>query len=92
MLIRARLQSVRETGKVVFLTLRQATYTAQAVIWKADAKDLFKWIASVPKESVIDFTARVGAVDKRVESVSCGNFELVIATAFGFHREEVDTS
>ena len=81
-LVRARLQNVRETGKVVFLTLRQATTTAQAVIWKADAKDLFKWILSVPKESVLDLTATVAAVERRVESVSAGGFELSVSAAF----------
>ncbi len=43
MLVRARLHGVRETGKVLFITLRQGTATAQAVALKGDNKDLFKW-------------------------------------------------
>ena len=42
-LVRARLHGVRETGKVLFITLRQGTATAQAVALKGDNKDLFKW-------------------------------------------------
>ena len=42
-LVRARLFVLRETGKVLFLTLRQGTSTVQAVIFKNDDKDLFKW-------------------------------------------------
>ena len=42
-LVRARLFVLRETGKMLFLTLRQGTSTAQAVIFKGENKDLFKW-------------------------------------------------
>jgi hypothetical protein len=45
-LVRARLFVLRETGKVLFLTLRQGTSTVQAVIFKNDDKDLFKWATS----------------------------------------------
>ena len=45
-LVRARLFVTRETGKVLFITLRQGTRTAQAVVLKADNKDMFKWATS----------------------------------------------
>jgi aspartyl/asparaginyl-tRNA synthetase len=45
-LIRARLFVMRETGKVLFITLRQGVSTAQAVVLKSDDKDLFKWATS----------------------------------------------
>ena len=45
-LVRARLFVLRETGKVLFLTLRQGTCTVQSVIFKNDNKDLFKWATS----------------------------------------------
>jgi aspartyl/asparaginyl-tRNA synthetase len=45
-LLRARLFLMRETGKVLFLTLRQGVSTAQAVVLKSDDKDMFKWATS----------------------------------------------
>jgi len=78
-LVRARVFQLRETGKVVFIVLRQGTATVQAVVFKA-AKDLFKFAGSVPKESVVDITGTVNSVANRVESVTHGDVELVIET------------
>ena len=81
-LVRARLFVLRETGKTLFLTLRQGTATAQAVVFKTESKDMFKWATSLPRESVLDLTATVGAVEKRVESVTQGEVELVVTSIF----------
>ena len=81
-LVRARVHNTRETGKVLFMTLRQGIATVQGVILKQNAPDMFKWAASLPRESVIDVTATVNAVEKRVESVTQGSVELAIASAF----------
>jgi nondiscriminating aspartyl-tRNA synthetase len=81
-LIRARLFILRETGKMLFLTLRQGSCTVQAVVHKSEDKDMFKWATSLPRESVLDVTAKVGAVEKRVESVTQGEVELVVSSLF----------
>ena len=81
-LVRVRMFLLRETGKTLFFTLRQGTSTAQAVLFKADDKDMFKWATTLPRESVLDVTATVGAVEKRVESVTQGDVELVVGSLF----------
>lgn len=81
-LVRARIHASRETGKVLFVTLRQAIDTAQALVLKADNGELFKWVASLPKESFVDITGTVTAAEKPVLSVSNGAVELVIESAF----------
>lgn len=81
-LVRARLHNNRETGKVLFVTLRQGIATVQAIILKQSAPDFFKWAAGLPRESVLDVTGTVTAVEKRVESVTQGSVELQLATAF----------
>lgn len=80
-LVRVRIQNLRETGNVVFLTLRQATTTVQAIVLKGDNKDLFKWIITVPKETVLDMECKVTVCSKKVESVTVGDVELVIVKA-----------
>lgn len=85
-LVRARVGSARETGKVLFLTLRQGISTVQAVVLKAGAPDLFKWAAGLPRESVVDITGAVTVPDKRVESVTQGGVELQVATMFVVSR------
>ena len=55
--------------------------TAQAVVYKSDNKDLFKWIQSVTKESVVDLECRISKVPKKIESVTVGDVELVIVKA-----------
>lgn len=65
---------------MLFLVLRQGTGTVQATVFKGDHAALFKWAATVPKESVVDVTAKVSSVEKAVESVTQGTIELSIET------------
>ena len=81
-LVRARLQVARETGKLLFVTLRQAIATLQGIATKAANPDLFKWLGSLPRETVLDVTGTLSAVEKRVESVTQGDVELQITSAF----------
>jgi hypothetical protein len=85
-LVRARVHNTRETGKVLFVTLRQGIATVQGVVLKADNGDLFKWASALPRESVVDVTATVTAPEKRVESVTQGGVELQVATVFTVSR------
>ena len=81
-LVRGRVHVTRDTGKVAFVALRQGIATVQAVALKANHADMFKWIGTIPKESVVDVTATVTRPDKPVESVTQGTIELQIATIF----------
>lgn len=80
--MRGRVHVTRDTGKVAFVTLRQGIATVQAVALKANNADMFKWIAAIPKESVVDVTASVTCPEKPVESATQGTIELQITTIF----------
>ena len=82
LLVRARLASVRDTSRFLFATLRQGMSTVQAVVTKAAAPELAKWLAGVPKESVLDVTGAATAASPRVLSVTQGDVELQLETAW----------
>jgi lysyl-tRNA synthetase class II len=82
-LVRARFQGVRDTGKMAFVTLRQGIATVQAVFMKATNADMFKFLTGgITKESFVDVTAKVTTPEKPVVSVSQGNVELSLETVF----------
>jgi hypothetical protein len=81
-LIRGRLHGSRETGKVLFLTIRQTYCSLQCIVLKGDNPELFKWAASIPKESVVDLTGEVNTVEKRVVSVTQGDVEVNVKKLF----------
>lgn len=82
MLVRARIHNVRETGKMSFVTLRQATATVQAVVFRGDNAYLHKFIGSIPKESIVDITGKVTIPEAPVTSTTQGEVELQIVKAF----------
>ena len=73
---------MRDTGKVLFITLRQGISTVQAVLLKSTNADMLKWASKLPRESVVDVTGALTAPERRVESVTQGGVELSIATLF----------
>lgn len=81
-LVRARVHNVRATGKMSFVTLRQATATVQAVVFKGDNAHLQKFINGIPKESVVDITGKVTVPEAPVTSTTQGDVELQIVKAF----------
>lgn len=81
-LLRGRVQSVRDTGKTLFLTLRQAIDTLQCVLLKASNPEFFKWVVALPKESVVDISGTVSKAFKPVTSVTQGEVEVQIETLF----------
>ena len=81
-LVRARVHSVRETAKVVFVTLRQAYSTVQACVFKGNNKDLFKFVASISKESVVDVFGTLEKVDQPILSATQTDVELQVQTCF----------
>jgi len=81
-LVRARVHAVRETAKVVFVTLRQAYSTVQACVFKGNNKDLFKFVASISKESVVDVSGTLSKVDQPILSATQSDVELQVQTCF----------
>jgi len=77
-LVRGRVHGVRETSKVLFLTLRQSIATVQCVVLKAANADMFKWVGSLPKETVVDITGVLSAPEKPIVSVTQGDVELAV--------------
>jgi aspartyl-tRNA synthetase len=81
-LVRARVHAVRETAKVVFVTLRQAYSTVQACVFKGNNKDLFKFVSSISKESVVDVSGTLNKVDQPILSATQSDVELQVQTCF----------
>ena len=81
-LVRARVHAVRETAKVVFVPLRQAYSTVQACVFKGNNKDLFKFVASISKESVVDVSGTLSKVDQPILSATQSDVELQVQTCF----------
>lgn len=71
-LVRARLHGVRAQGRFVFLTLRQACATVQAVLaqGKGVSKAMVKYAASLTKESVIEVEAQAATPPEPIASTS----------------------
>lgn len=80
--MRARVHSVRDTGKFAFLTLRQTISSVQCVVVKADNSDLYKWAVALPKETVVDVTGKLSLAQQKVLSVSQSDVELGIESIF----------
>ena len=72
-LVRARVHTVRGKGKSAFLVLRQATATAQAVLFVDDAtvsRGLVKYASALPRESIVDVEGSLAAPQAPVEGCS----------------------
>ena len=82
--IRGRLHTSRAKGKQCFFVLRQRQLTIQAILAVSEtvSKQMVKFVASVPKESVIDVQAVVKSVPSPVESCSVKYQELDVQQVF----------
>lgn len=78
--IRVRLHSSRVKGNLAFLVLRQNLHTLQAVAFKSAEvpKEMIKFIGGVEKESIVDITGILKAVDQEIKTCSIKNYELQI--------------
>jgi len=85
-LVRARIHTTRETGKVFFVTLRQGIATVQGVALKAANADLLKFLSSLPRETVVDVTGTVTKTDVPVVSTTQPDVELGVETVFVVSR------
>ena len=75
-LIRARLHNSRCTAKAAFLILRQRFSMMQGVVF--GNKELAKFVADIPKESVLDLTGEISAAVLKSDLLTQRTLELQI--------------
>lgn len=91
--VRMRVQNKRpQTAKLVFLELRKATTTIQAVVAEGGAqgisKSMVKWCAKISNESIVQVTGVVKAPAEEINSTTISNFELHIKSIFMISASE----
>lgn len=76
--IRGRLHTSRTKGKQCFFVLRQQKWTVQVLVAVGDwvSKQMIKFIAGIPKESIIDVEGVVRSVGQKIESCSQQDVEV----------------
>ena len=79
-LIRGHLQTSRPQGRMVFALIRSSLYTVQTIASESDSvsKDMIKFIAGLPAESVVDVQGTVQAVETPIDSATQKLVEVVI--------------
>eukprot|EP00916_Digyalum_oweni_P007132 GHVL01012095.1.p1 GENE.GHVL01012095.1~~GHVL01012095.1.p1 ORF type:complete len:554 (-),score=102.53 GHVL01012095.1:296-1957(-) len=82
--IRARVESIRNAGNLVFIVLRQQMSTLQAVLTKGGEKDnaMLKFVSRLPTESVVDVRGCFYKPDQPVQSCSVKNLECCVEGFF----------
>lgn len=78
--LRTRLQNCRAKANNAFLELRQSYHTIQGVLFKGGevSKEMIKFVAGVPNESVIEILGELKSVSSPIKSCSVKNMELSI--------------
>lgn len=81
MLVRARVQSSRPQGNLAFIVLRQQFSTIQIIGQKSEkiSKQMIKFMAKIPNESIVDVTGVIVKPEKPVESCS-QKVEIIVST------------
>ncbi|KAK7471420.1 hypothetical protein BaRGS_00035972 [Batillaria attramentaria] len=76
--VRARLHTSRAKGKQCFFVLRQQKWTVQALAAVGDriSRQMVKFIAGVPKESIVDVEGTVRGVGQKIEACTQQDVEL----------------
>ncbi|XP_065188491.1 aspartate--tRNA ligase, cytoplasmic-like [Sycon ciliatum] len=89
-LVRARLHTSRLTGKNCFVVLRQQCCTVQCIVTKGEtiSKQMLKYIAGVPKESIVDVEGTVRTVAKPITSCTQQSTELHVHRFFTVSKAE----
>uniref|UniRef100_A0A915L369 Aspartyl-tRNA synthetase n=1 Tax=Romanomermis culicivorax TaxID=13658 RepID=A0A915L369_ROMCU len=84
--IRGRLHTSRSKGKTCFVVIRQQLHTIQALMFVSDeekiSKQMVKFAASIPKESIIDIQGVICKVDAPITSCTQQNVEIHIRKIF----------
>ena len=86
-LVRARVHKTRSKGNNVFIELREGVATLQACAFTSESvsKDMIKYMASVPHESIVDIVGKVLVPDKPINSCT-QQVELHITNFFVVNR------
>jgi lysyl-tRNA synthetase class II len=72
-LVRGRVHTVRGTGKMAFLVVREAGCTVQCVLSVAEnivSKGMVKYVNKISKESIVDVEGIVSVPEKPIEGTS----------------------
>ncbi|KAJ8253319.1 hypothetical protein GJAV_G00211580 [Gymnothorax javanicus] len=88
--LRARVHTSRAKGKQCFLVLRQQQFNVQALVAVGDraSKQMVKFAANIPKESIVDVEGVVRKVELKIESCSQQDVELHIERIFVISQAE----
>ena len=83
-LVRASLHQVRDQNKIVFFELRSKTYIVQAALFqnKSHPKEMLKFAADIPRESIIDIEGVVQGVEEEIKSATQSDVEIHVDTIF----------
>jgi len=78
--IRGRLHTSRAKGKQCFFVIRQQQVTVQCIAYVSDkvSKQMIKFIAHIPNESIVDVEAVVKKAPEKIESCSQQDVELLV--------------
>eukprot|EP00241_Pyramimonas_parkeae_P016227 CAMPEP_0114301668 /NCGR_PEP_ID=MMETSP0059-20121206/14238_1 /TAXON_ID=36894 /ORGANISM="Pyramimonas parkeae, Strain CCMP726" /LENGTH=530 /DNA_ID=CAMNT_0001424439 /DNA_START=97 /DNA_END=1689 /DNA_ORIENTATION=+ len=90
-LVRARVHTVRAKGKSAFLVLRQRTSTVQVVFFVNDttiSKGMVKYVASLPKESIIDVEGTITTPEAPVDGCTQRMVEIAPTKVFCVSKSE----
>eukprot|EP01028_Stygiella_incarcerata_P004706 TRINITY_DN204_c0_g1_i1.p1 TRINITY_DN204_c0_g1~~TRINITY_DN204_c0_g1_i1.p1 ORF type:complete len:543 (-),score=170.55 TRINITY_DN204_c0_g1_i1:195-1823(-) len=76
--LRARIHSSRSKGKLCFVVLRHQMFTVQAMLCVSETvpKDMIRFAAGLPKESIVDVYGEVSPVETKIESCTQKNVEI----------------
>ncbi|EPZ32107.1 Aminoacyl-tRNA synthetase, class II (D/K/N)-like domain-containing protein [Rozella allomycis CSF55] len=89
-LIRGRLHNSRMTGKQTFMVLRGNCETVQVIVAQSHqvSKQMLKFSAGIPKESIVDIEGIVKVVQTPVESCTISTIEILADTVFVVTKAE----
>jgi nondiscriminating aspartyl-tRNA synthetase len=81
-LVRGHVQTNRSLGKGVFVLLRSSLYSVQGVAFEGESipKEMIKYIAGLPAESVVDMKGKVTVPEEPVDSATQKMVEIQITS------------
>lgn len=90
--VRGRLHSSRSKGKQAFCVLRQQHYTVQVILRVSEGslvtKEMIKFTAGIPKESIVDVFGLVKQSPVKIESCSQKDVEMELSQIFVASRSD----
>ncbi len=90
-LVRGRVHTVRGTGKMAFLVVREAGCTVQCVLSVAEnivSKGMVKYVNKISKESIVDVEGIVSVPEKPIEGTSQKVWHLTVALSKQSFRDK----